>query len=203
MPTTRCTRIVWTAVVWIAMTFTFGAVGYASPAFGEEISGSTADVKITKFHLVETKDGKTLWEVWGDRGEIFEKGEIAKVMKVANPVTVVVHSDQGKLTARSNSARVNMRTKDIHLEGNVTATSEQGNSLKTESLDWLAKDRRVSTRLPVTLVRGALTSWGVGMEAETDLERATFLSRVRSHVAPESIEKKKKGGSGARKGGTQ
>jgi LPS export ABC transporter protein LptC len=107
------------------------------------------------------------------------------------------------LTARSNSARVNMRTKDIRLEGNVTATSEQGNSLRTESLDWLAKDRRVSTRLPVTLVRGALTSWGVGMEAETDLERATFLSRVRSHVAPESIGKKTKGRSGARNGGTE
>ncbi|MBI2883441.1 MAG: LPS export ABC transporter periplasmic protein LptC [Candidatus Methylomirabilis oxyfera] len=203
MRTTRCTRIVWTAVVWIATALTFGVFGNSLPAFGEETPGSTADVKITKFHLVETKDGKTLWEVWGDRGEIFEKGEVAKVMKVANPVTVVLHSEHGKLTARSNSARVNMRTKDIHLEGNVTATSEQGNSLQTESLDWLAKDRRVSTRLPVTLVRGRLTSWGVGMEAETDLERATFLSRVRSHVAPESVEKKTKGGSGARNGGTQ
>lgn len=189
-------------MVWIATISTFVVVGRASPVSGEEISGSTPDVKITKFHLVETKDGKTLWEVWGDRGEIFEKGEVATVAKVANPVTVVLHSEHGKLTARSNSARVNMRTKDIRLEGNVRATSEQGNSLQTESLDWLAKDRRVSTRMPVTLVRGALTSWGVGMEAETDLERATFLSRVRSHVAPESIGKKKDG-SGARKGGAQ
>lgn len=203
MRTTKCTRIVWTAVVLIATALTIGVVGNVVLAFGEETSGSTADVKITKFHLVEMKDGKTLWEVWGDRGEIFEKGEVATVAKVANPVTVVLHSEHGKLTARSNSARVNMRTKDIRLEGNVTATSEQGNSLQTESLDWLAKDRRVSTRLPVTLVRGRLTSWGVGMEAETDLERVTFLSRVRSHVAPESVGKKTKGGSGARNGGTQ
>ena len=203
MRTTVCVRSVWSAVILIAVTCVVEPVGNGSPAFGGEKPESTAEVKITKFHLVETKDGKTLWEVWGDRGEIFEKGEFAKVVKVSNPVTVVLYSDQGKLTTRSNSAKVNMKTKDIRLEGNVTATSEQGNSLRTESLDWSAKDRRVSTRLPVTLVRGGLTSWGVGMEADTDLERAVFLSRVRSHVAPGSVELKTKSGSGARNGGTQ
>lgn len=203
MRTTVCVRSVWSAVILIAATCAVEPVGNGSPAFGGEKPESTAEVKITKFHLVETKDGKTLWEVWGDRGEIFDKGEFAKVVKVSNPVTVVLHSDQGKLTARSTSAKVNMKTKDIRLEGNVTATSEQGNSLRTESLDWSAKDRRVSTRLPVTLVRGGLTSSGVGMEADTDLERAVFLSRVRSHIAPGSAELKTKGGSGARNGGTQ
>lgn len=203
MRTTCCARIIWSAAILIAAGCAFDTVGNGVRAFGEQKSESTAEVEITKFHLVETKDGKTLWEVWGDRGEIFEKGELATVVKVSNPVTVVLHSEQGKLTARSTSAKVNMRTKDIRLEGNVTATSEHGNSLRTESLDWSAKDRRVSTRSPVTLVRGGLTSWGVGMEADTDLERAIFLSRVRSHVAPGSVDVKTKGGSGARNGGTR
>ncbi|MDE2058212.1 MAG: LPS export ABC transporter periplasmic protein LptC [candidate division NC10 bacterium] len=203
MRTTRCIWITWIVVISVTATCAFESIVGASPASGEEKSGSTADVKITKFHLVETKDGKTLWEVWGDRGEIFEKGDVAKVVKVANPVTVVLYSEHSKLTTWSDSARVNMRTKDIRLEGNVTATSEQGNSLQTQSLDWSAKDRRVFTRLPVTMVRGGLTSWGVGMEAETDLERARFLSRVRSHVAPGSAELKTKAGSGARNRGAQ
>lgn len=199
----RTIGCVWIAVVSAAAAFAFGPAGDTSPVFGAEKPSPTADVKITRFHLVETKDGKRLWEVWGDRGEVFEKTHVAKVVKIANPVTVVLYSEQGKLTARSDSATVNMRTKDIHMEGHITATSEQGNSLQTESLDWSAKDRRVSTRLPVTLVKGGLTSSGVGMEAETDLERVGFLSRVRSHVAPGSVELKTKAPSRVQHGGTE
>jgi len=189
--------------VSMAATYACGLGSGASLAFGEGQPGSTADVKVTSFHLVETKAGKTVWEVWGDRGEIFEKIDVAKVMKVSNPVTVVIYSDEGKLTVRSDSATLNTRTKDIHMEHNVTATSEQGNSLQTQSLDWLAKDRRLSTRLPVTLIRGGLTSWGVGLEAEADLERARFLSRVRSHMIPGSAELATKAPSSSRKGGTR
>ena len=180
--------LVWIIVTAMTATSAFEPATGASSAYGEEKPGSKADVKITGFHLVETKDGKTLWELWGDRGEVFEKEDVAKVMKISKQVTVMLYSEQGKLTTRSDGATVNMRTKDIRLEGNVTATSEQGSSLQTQSLDWSAKNRRLFTRLPVTLVRGGLVSSGVGLEAETDLERAKFLSRVRSHVAPGSVE---------------
>lgn len=203
MLTTSYARFAWSAAILMAVACAFDFVYNDMPAYGEQKSESTPDVKITKFHLLETKDGKMLWEVWGDRGEIFEKGELATVVKVSNPVTVVLHSEQGKLTTRSSSAKVDLRTKDIRLEGGVTATSEHGNSLRTETLNWSAKDRRVSTRSPVTLVRGGLTSSGVGMEADTDLERAVFLSRVRSQVAPGGVESKTKGGSRVQNGGTQ
>lgn len=186
MRTIRHVGFVWIVVISVASTFAFGLAGGVSSAFGEGKPDSRADAQITKFHLVETKDGKMLWEVWGDRGEVFDKAGVAKVMKVATPVTVILYAEQGKLTVRSDSATLNTRTKDIHMERNVTAISEQGNSLHTQSLDWSAKNRRVSTRLPVTLVKGGLTSTGVGLEAETDLERVRFLSRVRSQVIPES-----------------
>lgn len=203
MRTIRYVWLAWIVVVSVAATFTFRLAGGASPAFGERKPDSSADVKITRFHLVETKDGKTLWEVWGDQGEVFEKAGVAKVMKISNQVTVMLYSEQGKLTARSDSATLNMRTKDIRLERNVTATSEQGNSLQTQSLDWSAKDRRVFTRLPVTLIRGGLVSSGVGMEAETDLERVRFLSRVRSQVIPDGVGLATKEHSRPRNGGTQ
>lgn len=200
---TKWAWLVRIVVVSVAVTFTYELATGAFPVFGEEKRESPADVKITKFHLVETKDGKMLWEVWGDRGEVFEKEDIAKVMRISNPVTVMLYSEQGKLTVRSDSATVNMRTKDIHMERNVTATSEQGNSLQTQSLDWSAKNRRIFTRSPVTLAKGGLTSYGVGMEAETDLDRVRFLSRVRSHVLPNSVGLEKKERSGSRSGGTQ
>ena len=166
-----------------ALILLLGMAAGATPPSQERGRGALPDAKITGFHLVETKSGAKLWEIWGDLVEVFEKEGLARVMKISKQVTVTLYSDQGKLTSRSDKATLNMRTKDVRLEGNVTATSEQGSSLQTQLLDWSAEDRRLSTPSPVTLVKGGLVSRGVGMEAETNLERARLLSRVQSQVS--------------------
>jgi LPS export ABC transporter protein LptC len=165
--------------------------------------GSAPDAKISGFHLVETKDGTKLWEIWGDLAEVFEKEGIARVTKISNQVTVTLYSDQGKLTSRSDKATLNMQTKDVRLEGNVSATSELGSSLQTESLAWSAEDRRLFTRSPVTLTKGGLMSRGVGMEAETSLERARLLSRVQSRIISDNAGLVTQDVPRDRKGGTR
>ena len=192
MQTTRHPRLVWIGGVSAALTLLLGAAAGSPLQSREPERSSTPDGKITGFHLVETKSGGKLWEIWGDLAEVFEKEGLARVMKVSQQVIVTLYSDQGKLTSWSDKATLNMRTKDVRLEGNVTATSDLGSSLQTDSLDWSAQDHRLFTRLPVTLIKGGLVSRGVGMEAETDLERARLLSRVRSQVLRDSIEGGKK-----------
>lgn len=182
MRTTRHTLLIWMAAVSTILSILLGAAGGEPPSPRDRPRGSEPDARITGFHLVETKDGAKLWEVSGDLAEVFEKEGVARVTKISRQVTVTLYSEQGKLVSRSDKATLNMRTKDVRLEGNVTAISEEGSSLQTDVLNWSAQDRRLFTRLPVTLVRGGLVSRGVGMEAETDLERARLLSRVRSQV---------------------
>ena len=165
--------------------------------------GSAPDAKISGFHLVETKGGTKLWEIWGDLAEVFEKEGIARVTKISNQVTVTLYSDHGKLTSRSDEATLNMQTKDVRLEGNVSATSELGSSLQTESLAWSAEDRRLFTRSPVTLTKGGMVSRGVGMEAETNLERARLLSRVQSRIISDNAGLVTQDLLKGRKGGTQ
>jgi LPS export ABC transporter protein LptC len=165
--------------------------------------GSAPDAKISGFHLVETKGGTKLWEIWGDLAEVFEKEGIARVTKISNQVTVTLYSDHGKLTSRSDEATLNMQTKDVRLEGNVSATSELGSSLQTESLAWSAEDRRLFTRSPVTLTKGGLVSRGVGMEAETSLERVRLLSRVQSRIISDNAGLVTQDLPRGRKGGTR
>ena len=196
----RPQRLVWIVTVSATLALLLGLAAGAPPS--ERERRIVPDAKITGFHLVETKGGAKLWEIWGDLAEVFEKEELARVMKVTQQVTVTLYSGQGKLTSRSDKATLNMRTKDVHLEGNVTATSEVGTSLQTQSLDWSAEDRRLFTQSPVTLVKGGLVSRGVGMEAETDLERARLLSHVQSHVIPGSAEVANKNLSIPQKGGS-
>ena len=175
----------------------------APPPSSVRQRGSAPDTKISGFHLVETKDGTKLWEIWGDLAEVFEKEGIARVTKISNQVTVTLYSDHGKLTSRSDEATLNMQTKDVRLEGNVSATSELGSSLQTESLAWSAEDRRLFTRSPVTLTKGGLVSRGVGMEAETSLERVRLLSRVQSRIISDNAGLVTQDLPRGRKGGTR
>jgi len=171
-----------TGVATSILVSIMSVAGAGMPASREGAGAPRPDARITGFHLVETRGGVKLWEVWGDIGEVYERAGIAKVSKVNRQVTVTLHSEEGTLTSRSDTATLNMRTKDVRLEGNVTAISERGTGLHTQSLDWSAQDRRLFTRAPVTLTRGGMISQGIGLEAETDLERARLLSRVRSRV---------------------
>lgn len=170
----------------VVVTFLMPVASGAPPPSRAPQRGSAPDAKISGFHLVETKGGAKLWEIWGDLAEVFEKEGIARVTKISNQVTVTLYSEHGKLTSRSDKATLNMRTKDLRLEGSVSATSELGSSLQTESLIWSAEDRRLFTRSPVTLTKGGLVSRGVGMEAETNLERARLLSRVQSRITSDA-----------------
>jgi len=202
MRTTRPQRLVWIVTVSATLALLLGLAAGAPPSAREQERRIMPDAKITGFHLVETKDGAKLWEIWGDLAEVFEKEGLARVMKVTQQVTVTLYSGEGKLTSRSDKATLNMRTKDVRLEGNVTATSEVGTSLQTQSLDWSAEDRRLFTQSPVTLVKGGLVSRGVGMEAETNLERARLLSRVQSQLIPGSAGVANKDLSILQKGGS-
>lgn len=203
MRITRHPRLAWIIAASAGLSFLMGVAAAGPQSARSTGRGPMPDARITGFHLVETKAGVKLWEIWGDLAEVFEKEGLAKVAKVSRQVTVVLYSDKGTLMTRSDKATVNMRTKDVRLEGNVTATTEQGGSLRTELLDWSADTHRLFTRSPVTLIKGGLVSQGLGMEAETDLERVRLLSRVESRVIPGSAGVATKGLPNLRKGGTR
>jgi LPS export ABC transporter protein LptC len=134
--------------------------------------------------MLETRAGSRLWEVRADRAEVFERDGYTLLSGGARPIEVVLFSPQGQLTCRASRARLDLRTKDVRLEGAVHARSEQGMELKTESLQWTAASRRVHTDQPVTITRGGLVSQGRGLEAETTLERVRIFRNITSQVRP-------------------
>ena len=74
MRTTRYALVFWmVAVSTAAWALLLQVAGGASPSPQERLRRSAPEVKITGFHLVESKDGAKLWEVWGDVAEVFEK----------------------------------------------------------------------------------------------------------------------------------
>lgn len=163
-----------------------------------DAAGSAAppDLLLQQIYLVETRAEATLWEVWADRAELREAEGVSILSRVRKPVEVILYSDQGRLRCTADRATVDLKTKDVRLEGRVVARSDQGARLETEAVRWIAASRRLVTDRPVTVSRGRLTTQGRGMEAETDLERVRIYHDITSVLRPAGAA------AGARRRGT-
>lgn len=154
------------------------------PASPAPANGNLPEVTLDSVHMLETRSGSPLWEVRADRAEVYERDGYTVLTRRMRPVEVVLFSSQGQLTCVADRATLDLRTKDVRLEGAVWARSERGMELRTEALKWTAASRRLSTEQPVTIRRGNLVSQGRGLEAETDLERVRILQNITSQVRP-------------------
>ncbi|MFI5339140.1 MAG: LPS export ABC transporter periplasmic protein LptC [Candidatus Methylomirabilales bacterium] len=185
-------RIICWALVVLSVVFLVGlALGQERGASGAGPSppAQTApEVTLRKIHMIETRQGAKLWELWADRAEVHEREGYTVLFREHRPVEIVLYSSQGQLTCTANRATVDTQTKDVRLEGGVIARSDQGTELRTEELRWLAASRRVQTDRPVMLSRGGLVSHGRGLEAETDLEQVRIFQNITSQLrSPDSV----------------
>ena len=147
-------------------------------------AGDSPEVTLREIHMVETRSGSTLWEVRADRADVHEREGFTVLSRVVRPVEVTLYSSQGQLVCTANQATLDLRTKDVRLEGSVIGRSDQGTELRTEMLKWISASRRLQTDQPVTVSRGGLVTRGRGMEAETGLERVRILQNITSQIKP-------------------
>jgi LPS export ABC transporter protein LptC len=158
-----------------------GASSSPPPSKGPEAT-------LSQIHMIETREGARLWELWADRAEVHEHDGYTNLFRENHPVRVMLYSNQGQLTCTADRAWVDMKTKDVRLEGGVIARSDQGTELRTEELRWLAASRRVQTDRPVAVTRGGLVSRGRGMEGEADLEQVRIFRNITSQLrSPASV----------------
>ncbi len=163
----------------------------AYPAARVPQNGAPPEVTLESVHMLETREGARLWEVRADRAEVYERDGYAVLSAIHRPVEVVLFSAQGQLLCRASRARLDLRSKDVRLEGKVLARSEQGVELQTEALMWTAASRRVHTDQPVILARGSLVSQGRGLAAETTLERVRIFQNITSQVRPPAAARRR------------
>jgi LPS export ABC transporter protein LptC len=174
------------AILALGFLTWFAAAGSeAQTGTGPSPAGSSPpDLVLRKIHLVETRGESVLWEVWADQVEMREAEGTGLLSRVTNPVIVILYSSQGQLRCTADRATVDLKTKDVRLDGTVVARSDQGTQLETDSVRWIAASRRLVSDRPVTISRGNLVTQGRGMDAETSLERVRIFQNITSSLQP-------------------
>ena len=177
---------VWWLIAIVAVAFLAGVAlrqdRGASGADPSPPAQTTPEVTLRQIHIIETREGARLWELWADRAEMHEREGYSLLFREHDPVKVTLYSSQGRLTCTAERAWVDLKSKDVRLDGGVIARSDQGTELRTEQLRWLAASRRVQTDRPVMVSRGGLVSRGRGLEGEADLEQVRIFQNITSQL---------------------
>jgi LPS export ABC transporter protein LptC len=187
----RLLIILWTAFALLLPDMPVAHMSWAAASTGPGTLGP--EVRLQNVHMLETRDGATLWEVRADQVEVNEQEGVTVLTRAVRPISIVFFSSRGRVTCQANRATLDLRTKDVVMGGAIVARSDQGVELQAESLKWIAASRRLRSDDSVTITRGGLVSRGKGLEAETDLERVRILQNTTSQIAPVAASQARQG----------
>ena len=120
-----------------------------------------------------SESGKKIWEVEGKSADIL--GDIINLWDIdadsyQDDVTVNLKSDEGVFDRRNNN---------LELKTNVIIITDEGSTLRTDSLCWNAKEENISTEDYVYITRQDMDIEGVGASADPDLKIAQLNKNVR------------------------
>ena len=166
----------------VAAVFAIGLFLYLNSKMHKGLSGtlvksSTADIRIEKARYVETRDGRKEWELEADSAQYFKSDNLT----VFENVKVIFYSQNGmNYILEGKKGRLRNDTKDIDVFGDVVVTSTDNYQLKTESLNYIAGIRQISTKDRVVFTGPDIRIEGTGFLADMITERVSVLADVRT-----------------------
>lgn len=137
---------------------------------------SSPEQAIENFTLTHTSQGEKEWELEADRAEIYKTEGKTIVQKLR-----IKFYDQGKITSilTAREGKLHSQSGDMEVRGDVVITSEEGTTLKTESLRWDAKREKILTDDWVRQERADTIITGQGLESDPELEKVVIKKNVR------------------------
>ena len=115
--------------------------------------------------LLET-DGEDLeWRLHAEKAEVYEEEGIAYLQQI-----ILIYSAEGgeKIVLTGEKGKIYLPKKDVSLEGNVEASSNQI-QLKTDTLLWSKEKKLVTTEKIVRIKQNNIEITGRGMVADINL----------------------------------
>ena len=126
---------------------------------GTEAQGP-ASVEAQEIKYTESEGGKTLWEIVAKEAKFYQdKG----VTDFKNIQVTFYYKDNYELHLLGEEGDLNNETKDINLRKNVTITMSNDYVLKTDSLNYNAVTKKISTDAPITITGPDINFAGEGL----------------------------------------
>lgn len=142
---------------------------------GIQVMGTDADLQINRMHVVHNANGTKEWEMWADRAKVYRDQDVTKLENLRLRLY-----PRGGEPADVSAERGVMENKsrNMSIEGNVLIRSADGMTLRTESLEFNPKEKRVDSDAHVTVEGKTFRLTGVGLHGNTQLGRYVLKKQV-------------------------
>ncbi|MBP6299929.1 MAG: LPS export ABC transporter periplasmic protein LptC [Arenimonas sp.] len=122
---------------------------------------------------------------------LLERDPTGKTLTVKQPVFTFPGKNQEIWHARSDSAWVSEKAREVQLRNNVTITSPVSDlglqtKFSTNQMTIFPKENRIHSNEWVTISHGTSILKGLGLEADIKQRRVQLLSKVQAHYAPKT-----------------
>ena len=142
-----------------------------------KISTDGADARLEKIRFVEDKHGQKTWEL---EAKLIQQYQ-SQNMLLLEEVKVTFFGKEGQTFILSgHQGKVYQDSKNMELVGDVVATSSDGYSLKTHSITYDHKERKVRSSDPVEIEGEQIRLDGNGMVVDMEAQTFKIMSQVKT-----------------------
>jgi len=139
-----------------------------------------ADMGLKQIHLTEVKAGDRQWEITAKAVQYFQEENLALLTEIK---AKIFSRDGRQFDISGDRARLDLQSRDMEVEGNITAKSSDGYELRTESLKFIQASRKIVSKSPVVIKSPRFQLAGVGMVIDLDRQNFRLLNRVEASGA--------------------
>lgn len=144
----------------------------------------SSDQRMSRIHMLETKEGGKGWELWSDQAKSIPDAQLV----ILNGVDSLFHGDKENVTYRVSGKKgvIEVPKKNLAISGNVETKTSNGYTFYSTDMKYSSENRVLSTASPVRVVgppsegRKALRLTGKGLKTLLDESRVEVLSDVRA-----------------------
>jgi LPS export ABC transporter protein LptC len=142
-----------------------------------------ADQSLAGMHMIETQEGGKEWELWSDLAERLKDKEILKL----SHVKAIFFARSGvTFTVTGREGTVEVKSKNMRVEGDVVTRSSNGYTFKTQSADYDSAKKSLFVPGKVEMIgprdkkKLGLNLTGKGMTAQMEGGEIEILKDVRA-----------------------
>lgn len=141
------------------------------------VMGTDADLKMDRVHIVQNKQGLKNWEMWADTAKVYQKKDYTQLENIR----LRFYPKNGKImNVTADKGQMENESRNMHLQGNVLILSQDGLSLRTESLRFHPKEKRIHTEEKIVVEGKSFRLTGVGLHGRTDLGEYSLKEKVKA-----------------------
>jgi len=139
------------------------------------LTADKSDIAIKNVHYVKTNLGVKEWELRASSGQYFKNKDLA----IFKDIVLKVFPKDGKpFVLVGDEGKATTTTRDVEIQGNVVASSDNQYKFYTQSLKYDSKKRRIHTADKIKVAGHGMEIRGVGMTVDIDRERFFVLNSV-------------------------